>query len=331
MVNQRELASDFRSPEIINPLERIQLIGDHTDARRFTAQEVRAFMPHSDIIIATDFYCIPTGRVEEVRDEENVLIGLWHPEEGVLNVDHHSESPEHFGFVSSTNLAIRLMRDRLSKNERFRHGIKTLPTIVASHTDFDSIASAGILTGALEPLEEIYGKAAIAADHTGEPNLFGDVGNSLTQLRNVALSLRSLQTLRFGGKVEDLEPIAQTMVQELYERRKRIAELIRQGLFKKRENGVYYAQLQEDITGESLSHFFDDATVIVTATPSRRNEGKYNMRTRAGKLWPQGNSLQQMRLENWAGRWNGGSTERGGGTKDPEVFVQHIIQGVGKL
>jgi hypothetical protein len=107
----------------------------------------------------------------------------------IVNVDHHAPTSRMAQPISSTNLALERVR---------AVGLPSGDTrLVITHTDCDSVLTAGILSGRLDA-EDRYGDAAIAADHTGEPNEIADLLQALDGRRDVELSLASLAAHEAG-------------------------------------------------------------------------------------------------------------------------------------
>ncbi len=155
---------------------------------RVETEEVLDLCPSGEIF-ACDFY---------LTDAETWAEKAWGFQLGrVTNVDHHAPVARMRQHLSSTNLALLRVR---------QEGVVAAGShIVLNHTDCDSVLSAAVLSGAVEPSDEL-GVAAIAADHTGEPNAIADLLQAVDALRDYDLSQRNLRLL-----LEDkpLEPVAQ--------------------------------------------------------------------------------------------------------------------------
>jgi hypothetical protein len=97
--------------------------------------------------------------------------------------------------VSSANLALAHIaaHGRASRDA----------TVVVTHADCDSVLSAGLMAGVLEP-RATYGEAALAADHTGEANDIADLLQALDARRDLALSFESLRALEAGESLPDV-------------------------------------------------------------------------------------------------------------------------------
>ncbi len=131
---------------------------------RVETEEVLDLCPSGEIF-ARDFY---------LTDAETWAEKAWGFQRGlVTNVDHHAPVARMRQHLSSTNLALLRVR---------QEGVVAAGShIVLNHTDCDSVLSAAVLSGAVEPSDEL-GVAAIAADHTGEPNAIADLLQAMDAL-----------------------------------------------------------------------------------------------------------------------------------------------------
>ena len=248
-------------------------------------------------IIACDFY------VEGAETWPAVVGGY---ERGrIVNVDHHAPTQEMARVVSSANLAL----------QRVRAG--ELPPadalVVITHTDCDSILSAGIMSGRLSA-EERYGHAAIAADHTGDENPIANLLQALDKARNIELSFDALARLEAGL------PQSELVEEKLFERRaKRLAaaESVRSGKVAMLGN-VAVGALDDAIDGEFFAPLLPDAVIIMLASPLAANTQRTEVKLRLGRTVPHGLSLHALNIREfdpaYGGRWNAGSNRRGGGT-----------------
>lgn len=292
---------------------------DGKTASDVPAAKLRAMFPGSRQIITTDF---------EVSGEEGLpletpdgqMVGYRYQSGGnseILSIDHHGPDPRMMRRVSSTNLALHFIRVW-----------GTVNAAVVTHTDYDSAVTAGMLTGRLPlKLGEILGAAAIAADHTGEENVFADTLQAIQDLRDVEFSLSCLRTLLQQGE-DYLPPVAREALQGRREQRAKLMELILAGVFKNRRSGVYVAFLNTRVDGELLPSLLPQATVIVTVSPPQKEGDGYLVKTRLGMAAPEGMSLKAFNLPGWGGRWNAGSTGRHGGTANPETFIAAVCDAV---
>jgi hypothetical protein len=245
----------------------------------------------------------------------------WQTDSGgrvILNIDHHAEDERFFRLVSSGNLAIQYVETQGALPA-------TVPVLI-NHTDCDSILSASILTGLLPP-DEAYGNAVLAADHTGEPNPIADLLQALNPLRDVELSLRSLQLFLRN------EPMETQAVELLKKRRNdlcRAKNLVQSGAFQML-GSVAVANLTRDdkVAGELLPNLLPEAAVIISASPM--DSGRLETKVRLGRAAGSGETLHSLGIQRWEpnfrGRWNAGSTKRSGGsTIDPISLAQHLAE-----
>lgn len=241
----------------------------------------------------------------------------------ILNIDHHAPTREMQRHVSSTNLAADRIR---------RVGLETNAVVVISHTDCDSVLSAAMMAGYLGP-EERFERAAIAADHTGEPNLVADLLQALDRRedseRDFWFCLRNLEAL-----LEDqpLAPNAQALLNERLRKRAVAEDLVRGGHFHQLVN-LYWAQLEEPIDSEYLLALIPDAWLIMIAAPHDRRPGSWVMKIRLGLSAPAGLSLHDLGIQHmdpfYGGRWNAGSNKRGGGTRtSPRDYARELVERV---
>ena len=79
--------------------------------------------------------------------------------------------------VSSANLALDWRAASANTPTESRKAAEQA-VVVINHTDCDSILSSGIVSGLLDALPA-YGRAALAADHTGEENAIADTLQAL--------------------------------------------------------------------------------------------------------------------------------------------------------
>jgi hypothetical protein len=230
------------------------------------------------------------------------------------NIDHHAPVPQMARPISSTNLALVWVEACGPVRADVR--------VVINHTDADSILSAGIVSGLLAPKSE-YGHAAIAADHTGEPHPVADLLQALDPLRSVADSFNALRILEDGGPLPEW---AASRVATRHALRERTAGLVSRFVL---HDGVAWAALDHAIAGEFLPHHFPEAQVIVVGSPSHEREGRWTIKVRLGRAAPPGMTLDTLRLTEidpaYGGRWNAGSTKRGGGsTMGPEAWAARV-------
>ncbi|HEU0080383.1 MAG TPA: hypothetical protein VFQ76_22230, partial [Longimicrobiaceae bacterium] len=225
----------------------------------------------------------------------------------LLNIDHHAPTPRMARMISSTNLAIAQVNAA---------PVDPSAAIVLNHTDCDSVLSGGIAAGLLAPGRR-YGDAAIAADHTGEPDTLADLLQGLQPLRDLHLSFSSLAALEEGRA---LSPVAAERLLRRQADRAQAAQYVRQGRF--RTNGcVAWAVLDERLDAAFLPALLPDACLILLAVPMRGDGDRWEAKVRLGLSAPPGMSLHALELGGfdpaWGGRWNAGSNRRAGGTLLP--------------
>jgi hypothetical protein len=253
---------------------------------------------------------------------ENFQEKPWGYETGrLVNIDHHAPTPRMRDRISSTNLAILHIEGR---------GIaKPDETVVINHTDCDSILSSAIMRGDLEPLE-IFGDAAIAADHTGEENSIADLLQALDKKRDYDYSLRNLRLLLDG---KELDAEAQAALKKRLTKREKAAELVRGGAFTI-QNGMAWVELDEAIDGEFFPALLPETVLIVMFSPRENEPGKWDAKFRLGNAAPARFSLMDVVLpvdEGYGGRWNAGSNKRAGGSDIPPndyvtTMTTHILR-----
>ena len=284
-------------------------------------KQLRSLFTGGNPIITTDF---------EVSGEEGLplespqgqMIGYRYSgdqgESEILSIDHHGPAPEMQRRISSTNLALEFVK---------AYGLSS-GDVAITHTDYDSVVAAALLIGRL-PLQmgELLGPAAIAADHTGEKNVFADTLQSIQDMRDVEFSLACLRILLQQGE-EALPQQAREALQARRTQRVQLQSLIQAGLFQQRGTGVYAAYLNTRIDGELLPSLLPGAVVIITVSPPQRSGDGALVKVRLGMAAPEGMSLLAFHLPPSGGRWNALSTGRQGGTYDPEAFIAAVSNAV---
>lgn len=220
------------------------------------------------------------------------------------NIDHHAPVPQMARQISSANLA--LVRVAACGPV----GADT--AVLITHTDADSILSAGIVSGLLAPKPE-YGHAAIAADHTGAPDPIADLLQALDPLRSVADSFNALAILEDGAP---LPSWAATRLAARRELRTKMAEAVPRFEL---QDGVAWAAFEHEVAGEFLPHLLPEAQVIVVGYPMVDRASRWTIKVRLGQAAPAGLTLDARRLHAidpaYGGRWNAGATKRGGGSE----------------
>jgi hypothetical protein len=235
----------------------------------------------------------------------------------IMNIDHHAPTRRMSRQVSSTNLALAHLA---GSGEPAAVG-----TVVINHTDCDSVLSAALLCGRLEP-DARYGTAALAADHTGEENPIADLLQALDPLRDFEFSLNSLALLERG---RPLSPTAAEMVSRRAFKRLRAAEFVAAGAFERR-GCLAFASLPERIDSTFLPALLPDACVILVFLPTGV-EGRQEAKLRLGLAAPPGLALHDLGIGEFdpafGGRWNAGANRRAGGTTLPiDAYVAALEQ-----
>jgi hypothetical protein len=271
-------------------------------ASHVTPEAVSTVLPGE--VCACDFYV--TGAESGVEVPGGYALGP------ILNIDHHAPTRRMARFVSSTNLAI---------DHVLAAGLPA-GRVVVNHTDCDSVLSAGIAAGLLDP-DPDYGRAAIAADHTGEEQPVADLLQALDRYRDLDRSFDNLRRLRAGLALDDVSRVAEA---ERRRKREAAATAVGAGLVRTAA-GVAFGVLERPLDSEFFPALLPDAMVIVLA--SRSHSSTWTMKLRLGRAAPDGLVLHDLRInefdQGYGGRWNAGSNARAGGTTmTPDVFAEHV-------
>ncbi|MGE3601282.1 MAG: hypothetical protein AB7N70_37715, partial [Dehalococcoidia bacterium] len=85
-----------------------------------------------------------------------------------------------------------------------------------------------------------------------------------------------------------------------------------------------------EVDGEFLPALLPEATLIVIGSPHPTHPDRWAIKVRRGAAMPAGRTLQDLGLEAvdpaYGGRWNAGSTKKGGGTTlDVEQWVERMV------
>lgn len=244
-------------------------------------------------ICVCDFYISASeeGNVDE--DGVNYFNDL-------LIIDHHANKPLYHSDLTSTKIACRYVK---------KHGTLGSDYItLINHTDTDSILSAFIMNGKLEPLDE-YVEAAKAADHTGTENLISDLLQSLEDDRSIEKSISLLRKVLL----------------KRIKTRKILRQLAESDTPPKFDwlDGIAYVEIDETIDAGLAPPFLPNAKVILISSPMPEgSKGKWRIRARLGQQ-AENIDLKKFDLPDFGGRWNAGSTSRHGGTNyDLEEYVK---------
>ncbi len=265
-------------------------------------------------VIVCDFYL---DDIESRGEEEKYGLN-YH---SITNIDHHAPIAAMERPVSSAVLAIEHVNQFGSQKEA---------TVVVNHTDCDSTLSSSIIRGTLPP-EKKFADAAIAADHTGEPNDIADLLQSLDTLRDLDFSLRNLNLLLNGEEIEDE---AKELLKKRLADRERAKSIVESGAFNFLGE-VAYAETDAKFDSAFLSSLLPDSSVIMVSSPFKDKSGNiipglYEVAIRLGINPPKGMTLQTLGLKNTDirvdGRWNAGRNKRNGGTHLTAKECAEIIQ-----
>ncbi len=280
--------------------ERIALI---KEGSCITADNLFEIFGQDKPIVACDFY------VDGIEfSGKQKTHGLDY--KNIINIDHHAPIEAMERQISSATLAIDYVNNS---------GVQEDCHVVVNHTDCDSVLSSSIVRGVLPP-EKIFSDAAIAADHTGEPNDIADLLQSLGIKRDIDFSLRNLDLLLRG---ERLEPEAEKLFIKRQKDRQRAREFVEGGAFNF-VGKVAYANSETNFDGAFLPALLKDSFVIILGSPFRdisgdRVEGVLRIAIRLGQNVPKGLTLHSLGIKDlglgFGGRWNAGNNKRSGGTR----------------
>jgi hypothetical protein len=251
----------------------------------------------------------------------------------VVNIDHHSESPNYRRRISSANLAIQYLKS----HSDFLAGSKAL----THHTDCDSVLSTAIMSGILPP-EDRFGVAAIAADHTGEPNEIADLLQALkdgpdeentgknSPERNQGKYLYMLEQLQNFLTGKDLDGKAQRLYEKRLNERQLLKEIVTEGNVKYLGNNGEFACIETE-------HDNFDPTLLISLLPTAKiilvarqgEDGRTMIGARLGLAMLGSADLRDVMKgarEPFGGRWNAGANKRKGGTSSKVMEVAEKIE-----
>jgi hypothetical protein len=276
-----------------------------------TVEELRGQFP-SGPLYACDFY------IRGAESWDDVPGGYRH--DGIVNVDHHAPTPRMARRVSSTNLALDLVRHQGPAQPRV--------PVAIHHTDCDSVLSAAIVAGVL-PADDHFGAAAIAADHTGQADPIADLLQAIGKQRDLTLSLENLDRLMRG---RDLEPEARDLLREREAERQTVQKLVENGRFR-HEEGLSWAIVDETVDAALLPPLLPDARLIALFQSAPVG---WLVKLRLGLAAPEGATLNAMRVSDfdphYGGRWNAGANIRSGGIPEgPNTYVAFLLSRIDKL
>lgn len=182
-----------------------------------------------------------------------------------------------------------------------------------THTDCDSILSAGIVSGVLSA-DLVFGEAAIAADHTGAAHPIADLLQAIENTRSLEVSFGALEAYLAGHTLPDS---AERALADRMARREAAVAAVQAGQFGF-EDGIAYADFDTAMEGEFFPTLLAGARVIVTSGPHPDRRDRRQIRVRLGRGAPVGDTLHALGIAKfdtaYGGRWNAGSNRRGGGT-----------------
>jgi hypothetical protein len=221
------------------------------------------------------------------------------------NIDHHAPHAAFETQLSSANLALRRVYTRGAVGP-------DVPVRI-THTDCDSILSAGVVSGVLSA-DLVFGEAAIAADHTGAAHPIADLLQAIENTRSLEVSFGALEAYLAG---QTLPEFADRALIARLARREAAAAAVRAGRFSM-EAGIAYADFDTAMEGEFFPALLPDARVIVTSGPHPDEPSLRQIRVRLGRGARDAETLHALGIAKfdtaYGGRWNAGSNRRGGGT-----------------
>ena len=279
---------------------------------KVTVQELLDLFPGKKIYIC-DFY------LEDSEKGRRIPGGFEY--KGITCIDHHFPIPAMEKIISSTILAAEYIKE-----------FGTAPkdsVVIIHHTDTDSILSSAILTGLLKP-EKIFFDAAIAADHTGEPNKIADLLQYCQRLHDIKFSFKNLLFLLAGKKIE--EKAFNLMEERIFDRQE--AKRMMEAGQVKMVGEVALVEVNKKVDSVLFPALLPKAKVIVVARQHENSTNKWIIKVRLGTNVPQGFTLRKIMKgldPNYGGRWNAGNNKRGGGTNiSPPKYVKMINESIQK-
>ena len=218
-------------------------------------------------------------------------------------VDHHAPVSYMRKHISSAVIASKYVSANSPLSDEY--------VIVVNHTDTDSLLSALLMSGGIEPNSE-YEQAAIAADHTGEENIISDLLQSLEDSRELKTSIEELLS-----PTKDLE-----ITKERHLIRSKLKELVPDFTV---NNGIASITMDKKIDAGLLPGLFPNVKAIMVASPMPDgSKGKWRIRVRLGSS-SENIELNKLNLPDTGGRWNAISTSRNGGTNtEPEDYLKML-------
>jgi len=281
---------------------------------KVTPEELSNLFPNKKIYIC-DFY------LEGAEKGKRIQGGFEY--QGIVCIDHHFPIPEMEKYISSTNLAAEYV-------DKFGIVPKN-SVVIIHHTDTDSILSSAILTGILRP-EQKFVDAAIAADHTGEPNEIADLLQYLQRKKDIKLSFKNLLAFLEDAELDDE---AKILLQERLGDRALAKKLVKEGKVKTIGHTALLI-MNKKFDSALMPALLPNAKVILVARPHDTDKNRWIIKVRLGLKVPKGMTLKNIMKgldPNYGGRWNAGNNQREGhGTNlNPEQYAKMINRSIDKL
>jgi len=239
----------------------------------------------------------------------------------VLNIDHHAPTARMTREISATNLALDWRA--ANANTESRQAAEQV-VVVINHTDCDSILSSGIASCRLDALPE-YGRAALAADHTGEENEIADALQALEPCRDLELSFVTLRMVEMGLTLPEQ---AREALARWRHKRECAAHYVAQGTVTS-DGLMAFGIVDRETDGIFFPPLLPDAALILLAVPRPNASGRWTMKLRLGARAPEGFTIHDLHMTEfdpaYGGRWNAGSNARAGGTTiPPERYAEEV-------
>ena len=241
---------------------------------------------------------------ELINNGEALTTG--YKKENVINIDHHFTDPRFYRYISSGNLAIEQVKQTGCVNAD--------ALVVINHTDCDAVLSSSIIRGILKPHDD-FGRAAIAADHTGEANAIADLLQACEDERSIEFSLSNLKTLLENRALTDK---ASELLEKYLNKRRIAIEIARQARFTDDKRIAYM-----DTDTSTKSAFFpallpEAEYIIITCQRSHKDANGKRLpgkqaKVRLGLKAKPGTNVSEIVKKfdpNFGGRWNAGSNDR---------------------
>ena len=252
-------------------------------------------------ILACDFYITGAELGTDVP-------GGYRLGERVLNIDHHAPTTRMSRQVSSANLALEWRAANANDPAESRQAAEQAIVLI-NHTDCDSILTSGIASGRLDPLPR-YGRAALAADHTGEENQIADALQALEPWRDVELSFATLRAVEMGTALPEQ---AREALGRWRQKRDCAAHYVARGAVAS-DGLMAFGILDREIDGIFFPPLLPDAVLILLAVPRPNESGTWIMKLRLGARAPEGFTIHDLHMTDfdpaYGGRWNAGSNAR---------------------